>query len=424
MAVHTVDPPDILSIENIADPFPSYRVLRDDFPIFWHENTQSWAVSRYEHVRALLRDNKRICTIQQQEQIGPVLGDAVTLLALDGREHVAQRSRVSPFLHGAGLERFASTVEDRVDALLGELVDREKRAIAAGQRSRAEIDLVGEFTSKYPVEVVAAMMGVAIEDYATVQRWYNAFLNYGSNIGGDPKVYEEGMRAKEEFGAYILPIIAQRRQDPSGEDLITRLCHYEYDGRSMTDEEIRAFLALILLAGGETTDHQLAAMMHTLVRHPDQLAEVQNDRSLVDAALAEAMRYCAIVQFFQRTVREDMEFDGFQFKAGQRLTLMLAAANHDPRRFEEPDEFNIHRTDNRVSSAFTGAADHVGFGGGKHVCLGAQLAKREMEIAFTYLLDRVTDLRLADGYVPRYAPSPFMRSLLNLELTYTPVEDA
>jgi cytochrome P450 len=420
MSVQTADPPNPLSLEHIADPFPTYHELLDHHPIFWHEPTQSWIVSRYEHVRALLRDNKRVWTIQQQEQIGPVLGDAVTLLALDGKEHTAQRGRITPFLHGAGLERFAVTVEDQVQALLGTILEREHAAIAAGERQRGEIDLVKEFTAVYPVSVVAAMMGVSIEDYATVQRWYNAFLSYGSNIAGDPEVFAQGMQAKHEFGEYILPIIAERRRSPTGEDLITRLCHYEYDGRSMTDEEIRAFLALVLLAGGETTDHQLAALMHTLARHPKQLREVQEDRTLVEATLAEGMRYCAIVQFFQRTVRDDMEFEGFQFKQGHRLTLMLAAANHDPRRFDDPDEFNIHRSDNRSAVAFTGNADHVGFGGGRHICLGAQLAKREMEIAMNFLLDRVTDVKLKDGYEPRYAPSPFMRSLLNLDLTFEP----
>ena len=422
MSVTKPELPNPLSPEHLADPFPGYRTLRDHFPIVWHEPTQSWMLSRYEHVRPMLRDNTNWSTEHMQEQLGACLGDAPTLTAMDGRAHTAQRSLVSPFLHSAGLEGFRSAISDRARALLDPIFERERGAVASGERERGELDLVGEFSALYPVDVVAAMMDLPDTDYGDLQRWYNAFIQFVGNIAQDPELVERGLTAKQEFGDYILPLIADRRAQGDGEDLISQLCRSEVGGRVMTDEEIRTFLALVVLAGGETTDHQIAALLHALAEHPDQLQELQEDRSLMDATLAEGMRYCSIVQFIQRTAREDVEVDGHEFPAGTKVTLMLAAANHDPRRFEDADEFSIHRTDNSVSRAFTGSSDHVGFGGGRHQCVGSHLSQAESEIALTMLLDNATDIRLADGWEPSYAFLPFIRSLLDLRLTYSPVE--
>jgi pulcherriminic acid synthase len=160
--------------------------------------------------------------------------------------------------------------------------------------------------------------------------------------------------------------------------------------------------------------------MLALVEHPEQLEALQSDRSLMDATMAEGMRYATIVRFMQREAREDFDLDGRHVTAGQRVTLLLSSANRDPRRFDEADRFDIHRTDHSVSKAFTGNAEHVGFGGGRHVCLGARLSKREVEIALGLLLDRGTDFRLADSFTPRYE-GLMIRTLPNLKLSYQPI---
>ncbi len=381
----------------------------------WHEPTQSWMLSRYEHVKPMLRDNKRFSTHHMQEQLGACLGDAPTLTAMDGREHTAQRSLVSPFLHSGGLDRFSETISERAAALLDPLLQRGRGS------ERAELDFVREFSSVYPVDVVAAMLDLPDADYSKLQGWYNAFIAFVGNIAQDPALIEAGLEAKRTFGEYILPLIAERRAAGDGDDLISMMIRSEVGGETLDDEEIRTFLALMLLAGGETTDHQIAALLYTLARHPDQLQELQDDRSLMDAAMAEGMRHCAIVQFIQRTVMEEIDVDGFTFPEGSKVTLMLAAANHDPRRFEEAGRFNIHRTDHSISKAFTGSAEHVGFGGGRHQCVGSHLSKREVEIAMNLLLDNATDIRVADGFEPSYAFLPFIRSLTALDLSYTPV---
>jgi cytochrome P450 len=412
---------DLFCPEHLAEPWSDYALLRDQHPILWHEPTSSWLISRYEHVRPLLRDNERFSTEYTQEMIGDMLGDAAVITSMDGKRHTAMRALVSPYVYTSGLERFADTIERCAQSLILPLLEREATAVAKNEKTRAELDFVSEFTSSYPVDLMARIMGLPDRDFGRFREWYGAWIDSLANLTGDPDRHARGLRAKREFGEYILPLITQRRATSGdGQDLISLLCAAEVRGDRMNDEDIRSFLALMLTAGGETTDHQLAALMHTLIEHPDQLDELQNDRSLMDAAMSEGMRYCSIVRFMQREAREDFDLDGIHVTAGSRVTLLLSSANRDPRRFDEPDRFDMHRTDNAVSKAFTGNADHVGFGGGRHVCLGARLSKREVEIALTLLLDHATDFRLAGGSTPRYG-GLMIRTLPSLKLTYQPI---
>lgn len=419
MPNETALPFDPLSRAHLHDPWDDYRWLRDHAPIVWHAPTQSWLISRYEHIRPLLRDNQRLTHEYSQQQLGALLGEARIMTSMEGREHTARRALVSPFLYTGGLERFSATIEERAHALLEPVLGREADAVRRGARDRAALDLVREFSSVYPIDIMASMLALPTRDFGRFSEWYNAWIDTLANIAGDPEIFARGLRAKAEFGAFILPIIAARRASPGGEDLISLLCAAELDGERMDDEDIRTFLALMLLAGGETTDHQLAALTLALAEHPEQLAELEADRTLMDDAMAEGMRYCSIIRFIQREVREPFELDGQPIEAGVRVTLLLSSGNRDPRRFADPDRFDIHRTDNATTRAFTGNADHVGFGGGRHVCLGTQLSKREVEIAMNLLLDHATDLRVADDFRPEWG-GILVRSLSSLPLTYRP----
>jgi cytochrome P450 len=382
--------------------------------------TQSWLVSRYEHVRPILRDVKRFGTPHMAMLLNLYLGDAPTLTEMEGSEHTHRRGLVAPYFAAGGVQRVKDVIERRARAGLEPLFERERAAIASGSRQRGELDFVAEFSAQYPIDVVGDMMALPDRDYEKLQRVYNAFINAVGNIGADPEIHATGLRAKDEFRDYILPLIAERRAG-DGDDLISLLCRSELEGRSMTDEEIRSFLALIVLAGGETTDHQLGFLVAALAQFPDQQRALREDRSLMERALAEGMRYTSTVQFIQRTALEDVEVEGIAMPAGTRLTLLLAAANRDPERFVQPDVFDLHRADLDAAQAFTGAADHCGFGGGRHTCLGTHLARQEMESALNLLLDNTSEFRLADGFVPRPKPDAvFVRALPSLRLSYAP----
>lgn len=410
--------PDLLSAENLANPWPGYQILRDHYPILWHEPSQSWVISRYEHIKPLIKD-PRLTHEYLQDILGVFLGDAPVMVAMEGQQHASRRKLVGPFLNGNGLEAFSATIERRAHATLQPIFARERAAVAAGERDRGRMDLVTEFSRVFPVSVMCDLMALPSQDHPKFEAWYNAFILCLGNIQGDQAVFDQGMRAKREFGEYMLPLIASRREGDA-DDLISALCRADPDGDGvpMDAEEIRTMAALMLLGGAENTDHQLAQLVYALVQHPYQLQALANDRSMMPAAIAEGLRYNGIVQFIQRLAVEDVDIDGVTIPAGAMLTLFFASGNRDPRRFEDPDAFNMFRTDNDVAKAFSGNAEHLGFGGGPHVCLGMQITKRELEIALNLLLDNTEDLRLADGYQPRWE-GVLSRALSTLELSYT-----
>lgn len=409
--------PDLLSAENLANPWPGYQILRDHYPVFWHEPSQSWVISRYEHIKPLVKD-PRLTHEYLQEILGVFLGDAPVMVAMEGRQHAARRKLVGPFLNGKGLDAFAATIERQARTTLEPVLERERAAVAAGSRERGGMDFVTEFSRVFPVSVMCDLMALPPEDHHKFEDWYNAFILCLGNIQGDPQLFEDGMRAKWEFGEYMLPLIALRRGG-DGEDLISALCRAEPDGDGvpMDDEEIRTMAALMLLGGAENTDHQLAQLVHALVEHPEQLQALREDRSLMPAAIAEGLRFNGIVQFIQRLAVEDVDVDGVTIPKGAMVTMFFASGNRDSRRFADPDHFDMFRTDNDVTKAFGGNAEHLGFGGGPHVCLGMQTTKLELEIAVNLLLNNTSDLRLADGYQPRWT-GVLSRALSNLELTY------
>jgi cytochrome P450 len=177
-------------------------------------------------------------------------------------------------------------------------------------------------------------------------------------------------------------------------------------------------VSLLLVAGGETTDKALSNLFMNLIANPDQLAAVRADRALIDAAFAETLRHSPPVQMIMRQPAEDVEMHGVTIPAGSTVTCLIAAANRDPRHYSDPDRFDLFRHDLSVSKAFSGAANHVGFCLGRHFCVGAMLAKTEVEIAANQLLDAMDDLAF-DGA----APTPtgvFTRAPSSMPLTFTP----
>ena len=243
-----------------------------------------------------------------------------------------------------------------------------------------------------------------------------AFLG---NLSGDEAVTADGLKTKDELEAYLLPVIADRRANP-GDDLLSTLCTSVIDGEQMTDEEIKAFVSLLLVAGGETTDKALSNMLMNLIANPDQLAAVRADRRLIDTAFAETLRHSPPVQMIMRQPSEDVEMHGVTIAAGSTVTCLIAGANRDPRKYSDPDRFDIFRTDLSPDKAFSGAANHTGFCLGRHFCVGAMLAKTEVAIATNQLLDAMDDI----AFNP--APTPvgvFTRAPKTMPLTFTPTSN-
>ncbi|GAA5021515.1 cytochrome P450 [Streptomyces siamensis] len=399
--------PDILSSEFAADPYPAYAVMREKEPLIWHEATQSYIVSRYEDVERVFKDKQAEFTTDNYNwQLEPVHGK--TILQLSGREHAVRRALVAPAFRGSDLqEKFLPVIE------------RNSRELIDTFRHAGSADIVGDYATRLPVNVIADMLGLDKADHARFHGWYTAVIAFLGNLSGDPEVTAAGERTRVEFAEYMIPIIRERR-DNLGEDLLSTLCAAEVDGVRMSDEDIKAFCSLLLAAGGETTDKAIAGIMANLLLHPEQLAAVREDRSLIPAAFAETLRYTPPVHMIMRQSATEVQLTGGTVPAGATVTCLIGAANRDEQRYRDPDRFDIRRDDLTTTSAFSAAADHLAFALGRHFCVGALLAKAEVEVGVNQLLDAMPDVRLADGFDP-VEQGVFTRGPKALAVRFTPV---
>jgi len=401
----TPDAPEFLSPEFVVDPYAAYRAMREQSPLQWHEPSGTWLVSRAEDLRRVFRD-PTFTTDHYAQSMEPVYGR--TILQMSGHEHAVRRAMVTPAFRG-------SLFQERYRPL----IERNARELVDGFRHIGRVDLVSQFARVYPVNVIADMLGLDKASHPRIQGWYAAIVACFGNLTGDPEIAAGGVRTREEITEFLLPIIRDRRANP-GPDLLSDLCTAQVDGEGMTDEDIRAFTSLLLVAGGETTDKAIGSLFHNLLTHPEQLAAVRADRSLVAPALAETLRLTPPVQVIQRQVFEDVEVAGGTVPAGAVVTCLIGSGNRDPRAFADPDTFDLFRGDLSTRTAFTAAADHLAFSLGRHFCLGAVLAMAEVEVAANQLLDAMPDMRIAAG-AHIEASGIFVRGVPELPLEFTPI---
>ncbi len=399
--------PDLLSQEFSADPYAAYQIMREDQPLIWHEPTQSYIISRYEDVSRAFRDQE-FTTANYDWQLEPVHGR--TILQLSGRDHSVRRALVAPAFRGSELQdKFVPVIE------------RNARELIDGFRDVGSADLVADFATHFPINVIVDMLGLDKADHARFHGWYTSIIAFLGNLSQDPEVTAAGLRTQQEFASYMIPIIRGRRENP-GDDLLSALCSAEVDGTRMSDEDIKAFCSLLLAAGGETTDKAVASLFANLLQHPDQLKAVQEDRSLIASALAETLRFSPPVHMIMRQPADDVTVTGGTIPAGSTVTCLIAAANRDSERYADPDDFNIFRTDLDSVNAFSAAANHLAFALGRHFCVGALLARSEVEVGTNQLLDAMPDIRLRSGFRPA-EQGVFTRGPASLPVEFTPSRD-
>ncbi|MGN2361860.1 cytochrome P450 [Streptomyces luridiscabiei] len=381
--------------------------MRDGGPLSWHEATGSYVVSRYEDVERIFKDKKgEFSTENYDWQIEPVHGR--TILQLSGREHAVRRALVAPAFRGSDLrDKFLPVIE------------RNSRELIDTFRATGSVDLVTDYASRFPVNVIADMLGLDKSDYDRFHGWYTAVIAFLGNLSGDQEVVRAGERTRVEFAEYMLPVIRERRAAP-GDDLLSVLCTAEVDGVRMSDEDIKAFCSLLLAAGGETTDKAIAAIFTNLLLHPEQLEAVRADRELIPRAFAETLRYTPPVHMIMRQSTTEVELSGGTVPPGATVTCLIGSANRDEKRYRDPDSFDIFREDLAATNAFSAAADHLAFALGRHFCVGALLAKAEVETGVGQLLDAMPDLRLAEGFDP-VERGVFTRGPQSLPIRFTPV---
>ena len=355
------------SAGNRENPYDNYAELREKDPVHRMRLLNAWALTRYEDVDMVLRDHKRFSNAERS------FNDAgrTTLLDLDPPDHTRLRSLVSK----AFTPRSVAELGPRTERLVGELLD------AVEDRDR--FDLIADFAFPLPVIVIAEMLGIPPEDRDKFEIWSNDIA-----LSVEPVLTEEERegveRATEELYEYFDRIIETRRHDLQ-DDLLSALIAAEDEGDRLTHDELLATLMLLLVAGNETTRNLIGNGMLALLRNPEQIWRLRDDPDMIDTAINEFLRYDSPVQLDGRYVKEDVEIGGKRVRAGQRVINVIGAANRDPAVFSDPDALDIGRREK----------SHISFGRGIHHCLGAPLALLEGRVAFSALLERFSDIRLA-----------------------------
>jgi len=408
----------IYTSEFTHDPYPLYRYLREVKPVWYCERMGGWILTRHADIAAALKDDEIYSTLSYQWMISNLHGR--TILDMRGSEHARKRGLMTPFFHGHGLDRLSDLIETTSAELVRDF---------AGD---GQVELFSQYTKHFPIRVIARIIGIADEqafDFEQLMGWANAIMRQTANMHGDETILNEGLAAREQFTEFMLPVIARRRAEPQ-DDLITHLVQAEVDGVGLTDEEVRAHCSLLLTAGWETTDKLILSTMTNLLTHPDQLEAVMADRSLVPMAIAETLRHDSVVQFLARELTADVELHGHHMKSGSPVFAAVAAGNRDDRVFANPEAYDIFRADLLAEPSFGAGGKQMGFGYGRHFCLGARLGRQETVVALNHLFDVMERPRLAPGFVPRWegmftrsegSLESHLRSVRRLEIVFEPV---
>jgi cytochrome P450 len=360
------------------DPPAEYRRLREKEPVTrlaFPDGNVGWLLTRHEDVRALLADDRfssdrrRVSSPVRKFPIRPDAPGmrAGSLIGMDPPEHTRYRRMLTGYFTVRRMRELAP----RIEQIVSEHLD-------AMERSGPPADLVPAFARPIPSMVICELLGVPYQDKATFQRCTSTLLSLDAS--------EESISAaRDELWQYMLGLVAAKRQHPDGA-LLGSLIQADAADTALTDERLAGIGQLLLAAGHETTANMLALGTYALLGHADQLCALREDADLVGGAVEELLRYLTIVQFGTvRVAREDIDFAGRRIRAGETVVASLAAADRDPVQFPEPDELDLARP----------AAQHVAFGHGIHQCLGQQLARVEMKVAYSALFRRFPRLRLA-----------------------------
>lgn len=373
----------------LADPYPALHRLREEAPVHWDEQHRVWMLSRHRDALAALRD-ARVFSSEIHGGERTALDTTNWFVFHDAPRHARLRGLVTEAFTPSVVER----LRPRVEALVDGLLDRIDEAGGG--------DLVADLGFPLPAMVIAELLGVPSTDLEDFKRWSADLAALGSTVKQAADRAERIRRAQASaaaLNAYFADVVRRRGGSTEGDDLIARLGRARADGERLDERELVETCTFLLFTGHETTTNLIGNGMWALLRHPDVLATVRD----VPTAIEECLRFDSPVQIRVRLLREDVTIDAHRLRAGDRVWILLGAANRDPERFPEPDRLLPERADNR----------HLAFGYGTHFCVGAALARLEGAVAIGALLRRFPRLAAATDVV-RWRPNTTMRGLEEL----------
>ncbi|WP_112941552.1 MULTISPECIES: cytochrome P450 [unclassified Rhizobium] len=367
-----------------SNPNAAYAALHTHCPTFYWEEQKQWFFTSYDHVNALLRDRRfgrQILHIASREELGLPepdqhvvnfdLAERYSLLELEPPEH----TRLRTLVNRAFVSRHVEKMKPELEELANRLIDQFEH--------KGEVELLSAFADIIPVTMIARMIGIPEEMGPQLLKWSHAYIRM--YLFGRTRADEDGAeKAAKEFADYVKTVIAERRANPR-DDLLTHMIHTEHKGQYLTEDELVSTTIVLLNAGHEATVHQIGNSVRMILDSGFAPSELFKDEETTERTVEESLRICAPVHIFQRWALEPAEIDGISFKRGDKVSLILAAANLDPLKFTDPLTFKPDRRE----------APNLSFGAGIHFCIGAPLARLELNVVLPILFERLPGLKLA-----------------------------
>ena len=387
-----------LATTEIQNPYPTLARLRAQSPIHFSRVTNSWVLSRYRDVDEVLRDHRRFSSDPATRlPSGQSLADAkpnadsYTMLIHDPPDHTRLRALVNKAFTQRSVDRIETRIRHVIDDLLDEIP------------SPSAFDLMTALAKPLPVLVIAELLGFPATDRSMLCEWSREKINLLEPTA-DTAIQS---RQSARLDAYVRSVVELRRSEP-GDDVLSALLIAEQSGDALTIREIENMVRLLLITGNETTASLIGNGVLALLRNPQELQRIREDRDLIPAAIEELLRFEPPIQAGFRGVTEDCDFHGTPFRRGDGVILLLGAANRDPSVFSDPDRLDVTRRER----------SQISFGRGIHHCIGAPLARLEGRLALEALLQRFSSMHLREEN-PQFYPGIILRELQSLPISAT-----
>ncbi len=401
-----------LSLSNLQDPevranpYPFYAQLRSQDPVHWDEELGFWVLTRYADIASVYHDprfsraqglRRGYERLPESEQViaEPVYHSfSKTMFYSDPPYHTRLRGLVNSAFTPAAVEQMRPYVERTVDNLLDAV------------QANGQMDVIHDFAYPLPIMVIAQMLGLPAEERVRFKKWSDDLFAILGSVPHAPELMERAAHSLNELTSYVTELSEARRKHP-GEDLLTALVEATEEGQHLSQAELVANMIILLSAGHETTSNLIGNGLLALLQNPDQMQKLRAQPDWIASAVEEMMRYDNPVQISYRSAAEDVEIGGKCIHKGQLVNSILAAGNRDPEHYSEPDRFDITRDEGK----------HLGLGLGIHFCLGAPLLRLEAQVAFTSILHRFLELRLATETL-EWQEHPIFRGVKSLPVIF------
>lgn len=372
---------DLYSPEIDADPFPFYQILREQYPCYWSETAKLWILSRYDDIFRAAQDWQTFSS-SQGNMIDELPGrSGATLGTTDPPRHDRLRALSQAAFLKRNLQHLAEPVREIADRALDRIVQQR------------EFEFIEDFSSQITVGVLFKTMGLPAREHSAIRRKVVLAVSTDKAVKGRNA---EQIAAFQELSDFLTAEVAARRAQPT-DDLITHLAEAEIDGDRLSEREIVLTTATFVMAGVESLSSFLAMLVLNLHDHPEARRQLVANPDLMPAAIEESLRFNTSAQRFKRVAMREVELHGQTMRRGDKVALAFGSGNRDWRKFPDPDIFDIDRK----------PQGHLGFGAGKHFCLGAQMARLVTEVAMQRFLQRVPDYHLTTNKLAWNSSSNF-----------------